>query len=70
MAFSQTDLDNIDAAIGSGELTVEVDGRKVTYRSISDLKAARQLIVGQIAAATPGSTARAYRYNFATQRGY
>lgn len=70
MAFSQTDLDNIDAAIASGELTVELDGRKVTYRSITDLTAARKLIVGQINGATAGGTARAYRYNFATQRGF
>lgn len=29
MAFSQSDLDSIDAAIASGELSVEVQGRKV-----------------------------------------
>ena len=37
MAFSTADLDSINAAIASGELTVSVQGRSVTYRSLDDL---------------------------------
>lgn len=42
----------IDAALASGELTVESDGDRVTYRSIADLKAAREHFVRLQAAAT------------------
>ena len=44
MAFTTTDLDNIEAAIATGELTVSVNGRTVTYRSMADLLKARDLI--------------------------
>ncbi len=46
MAYSQTDLDNIDKAIATGYLTVRyADGRTVTFRSVSELKEARALIL-------------------------
>lgn len=45
MAFTQTDLDNIDRAISSGELTVSYNGRTVTHRSIVELKTARDLVL-------------------------
>lgn len=67
MAYTQTDLDAIDAAIASGELRVQIDNRDVTYRSIDDLKKARSFIASQMASAA-GTSARAYKYNFATQR--
>ncbi len=51
MAFSQTDLDAIESAIATGELTVEIEGKRVTYRSMSDLMAARTLITGTLQAA-------------------
>lgn len=54
MALSQTDLDALDRAIASGELTVSYDGRTVTYRSINELKKAREHVAGVIAAGTGG----------------
>ena len=46
MAWTQADLDAIDEAIASGELVVQhSDGRRITYRSIHELKAARALIL-------------------------
>lgn len=48
MALTQSDLDALDRAIASAELTVTVDGRSVTYRSISDLKKARDHVAGVI----------------------
>lgn len=45
MAFTQTDLDNVERAIASGELTVQYNGRTVTHRSIKELMTARDLIV-------------------------
>ncbi len=50
MALTQTDLDNLDAAIASAELTVKVDGKEVTYRSVLELKRAREHVAGVIAA--------------------
>lgn len=53
MAYTTTQLAAIEAAIATGELTVTVDGRSVTYRSVSDLlKAKRDIEAGLIAAGT------------------
>ena len=41
MAFSQSDLDNLDAAIKSGALRVEVAGRNITYRSLAEMQRTR-----------------------------
>jgi hypothetical protein len=49
MAYSQTDLDTIDAAIATGELEVVIDGKKVHYRTIDELMKARAFIAGQLA---------------------
>ncbi|ROR25152.1 hypothetical protein EC845_1192 [Comamonas sp. BIGb0124] len=40
-AITQDDIDNLDKAIASGELTVTTRNGTVTYRSISELKDAR-----------------------------
>lgn len=52
MALSQTDLDALDAAIAGAELTVTVDGKSVTYRSINELRRAREHVAGVISAAS------------------
>lgn len=72
MAFTQTDLDNINAAIATGEMSVEVNGRKVVYRSMDDLRKARTIIESDLAIASPvsgGVRRGAYRVTFATHRG-
>ncbi len=48
MAFLASDLDAINAAIASGELTVSFSDRTVTYRSIKELIAARELIMADL----------------------
>ena len=73
MAFTSTDLDNVNSAIATGELKVELNGRLVIYRSIDDLIKARTLISSELAA-TANSAASAtrrgsYRVNFSTHRG-
>lgn len=40
MAITQAQLDALENALATGELSVEYDGRKITYRSISEIKAA------------------------------
>lgn len=41
MAITQQDIDNLDAAIVSGELTVSFQGRTVTYQTTDSLIKAR-----------------------------
>jgi hypothetical protein len=50
MAYTLSQLQAIEAAIATGELTVEYDGKKVTYRSMVELIQARDLIRGELAA--------------------
>jgi len=40
MAYTQTQLEALQAALASGELSVRFADRQVTYRSIEELKAA------------------------------
>ena len=69
MPFTQTDLDNVKAAIASGELTVEHNGRKVTYRSLDDLLKAKKTIEGELALASNGRQGGFYRFTNTTLRG-
>jgi len=72
MALTQTDLDNIDTAIAASELEVEVDGRRVKYRSMNELLKARSHVASVVAAAGgSGNGARrtgAFRFQFTTSR--
>jgi len=52
MALNSTDLDALDRAIACAELTVTVDGKSVTYRSVNELKRAREHVAGVIAASS------------------
>lgn len=71
MAYTQSDLDALDAAIAGGELIVQVEGRKVQYRSIPELLQARahvaQVLQSSASAASGGRTR--FRFNFTTSRG-
>jgi hypothetical protein len=58
MAFTQSDLTAIDRAIASGELSVSNDGSTVTYRSVAELRAARDLVVAELD--SRAASARAY----------
>ena len=65
MAWTQADLDSIDAAIGTGQRRVRLNGREVEYHSVDQMLTARDAIRNDInkeAAATSGvSRPRAYR---------
>jgi len=70
MALTQTDLDALDAAIATSELEVELEGRRVRYRSISELLAARAHVASVLAGNTAGgATRRSFQYRFTTSRG-
>ena len=51
MAFTAEQLTAVETAIATGELTVEYNGRRVTYRSVEELKSARDLIRASLAEA-------------------
>ena len=73
MAFTQTDLDNINSAIATGELTVRSShGSMVTYRSMDELLKARGTIQAELHAAASAGDARrtSYRFTFTTARGH
>lgn len=44
MTFTQTQLDALNSAIAEGVLEVEYDGKKVRYRSVSEMLQVRNLI--------------------------
>lgn len=60
MAVSQADIDALNAAIASGEKQVVLDGQSITYRSVTELIAARNDLQTQLnrAAATAVSAPR------------
>lgn len=58
MAVTQADIDALNAAIASGEKQVALGAQQVTYRSIAELKVARDDLQAQLnaqAAPTPKS---------------
>lgn len=69
MAYTTADLDALDKAIASGALSLELAGRKITYRSVDDLLKARDHVAGEIARATAPRRGSSYRFRFTTGRG-
>jgi hypothetical protein len=69
MAYSQADLDTLDKAIASGALSLELAGRKVTYRSVDELLKARDHVAGELARAGAPRRGSAFRFRFTTGRG-
>ncbi len=58
MAWTQAQLDAVEAAIASGELTVRFGDRTVTYRSMDELLQARGVIKDSLAAESGVATDR------------
>ena len=69
MAVSQTDLDNLNTAITTGELEVEYQGRRVRYRSVAELKAAYDHVKSELPQQAATTRTGAFRFSFATLRG-
>jgi len=44
MAYTQTDLTNVEKAIASGTLMVTIGGKQITYRSVQQLEKALAII--------------------------
>jgi hypothetical protein len=68
VAYTQTDLDALDRAIATSELEVELDGKRVRYRSTSELINARKHI-SDVLATSQSSRRTVFRFGFSTQRG-
>ena len=62
MAFSQTDLDNIDAALVrfavDGFASVTVGGQTTAIKSLDELIRLRKMIADQVASSSPNSGLR------------
>lgn len=59
MAFTTTQLEALEAAIATGELSVTFDGKTVQYRSMDDLVKAYNFIYSKLEASgaiTPART--------------
>jgi len=73
MAYTQTDLDSLDAAIASGHRRVYVEGRQVEYATTEELLKARSHVSEQLkagAASASGATRRGvFRFRNTTVRG-
>ena len=48
MAYTIDDLNRVKAAIASGELEVELEGKRVKYRSMQELLLAKGVIEGEL----------------------
>ena len=69
MPFNQNDLDAINQAIASAELSVRFsDGKEVRYRTMDELLKARDLISQELVAATPDAPSRQVR--IVTSKGW
>ena len=52
MAWTQSDLDAVEAAIASGELDVQYSDKRTRYRSIAELLEARSVIQRSLTASS------------------
>lgn len=66
MAFTRQQLQALDDAIASGELTVSHNGRTVTYRSTRDLLLARDAVARALATDSGSSTAGSAHHRLAS----
>lgn len=53
MAFTQTDLDTLNAAIASGELRVQYRDKAVQYRSLSEMLQIRKMMQEELGLTPP-----------------
>lgn len=61
MAFTQAQLDALEAAIAGGELTVEYQDKRVTYRSLREMLEIRNMMKQAIQPVSTSDTGSNYR---------
>ncbi len=64
MAFTQIDIDRLKTAIGQGTLTVEVEGKRVTYRSVSEMREILKMMQDEVAGSSAAAKNRMSRVAF------
>lgn len=69
-AYTAADLMRLDAAIANGMTSLEIAGRRISYRSIDEMLKARAHIEAQIAAASSPQPSARRRVTFSTARGF
>jgi uncharacterized protein YceH (UPF0502 family) len=52
VAWTQTDIDALRAAIASGQLMVRSSDRMVTYRSLAEMQQTLRMMEGQVGGST------------------
>lgn len=67
---TQTDIDNLNAAIASGARSVTIGGQTVTYNTTASLIAARNDLQGQLNAAKRKARRRNQFYLYQSGRGF
>ena len=68
MAFSQTDIDTLKAAIASGRKRVRLNGREIEYQSTSQMQAALNIMKAEVGSAD-GAIRRPRAYITRVDRG-
>jgi len=69
VAYTQTHLDALDAAIAQGATKVRFADREVTYRDLGDMMKTRALMLSDINKAAGILPRRARRIQFITGKG-
>lgn len=60
MAFTQTELDTLNAAIAQGALTVKYGDKEVTYQSLDKMLLIRNLMIAEIKGPSVCNTGRKF----------
>lgn len=60
MALTADDLAALESALASGELTVEYDGKRTTFRSVPELRSAIDYVKGELAAVAGTRTTQSF----------
>ncbi len=63
MAYTQDQLNLLDAAIAQGALKVEFADKKVEYRSLEDMLTTRRLMAQELGLTTPNSGRKFAEYH-------
>lgn len=64
MAYTQADLDTIDAAIATGEKVIQIEGKRIETHDANELLRLRRFIAAQLNATATGATAAVPRTTF------
>lgn len=60
MAYTQADADQLRRAIAKGVSAVEINGEKLTFRSLAEMRSTLQMIEDELAGAVAGAARVSY----------